>query len=71
MRLRRKGRQGDVGRRRARPTAAVPGFFASNRKLAIEGTPNVLDLAPTIYAALGLAVPKEFEGRALKIAAKR
>ncbi len=42
--------------------AAVPGILLANRRIA-AGAPGVLDLAPTVLAALGLPVPEELEGR--------
>jgi len=45
-------------------TDEVPGVILSNRPIAVE-SPGLIDLAPTVLRALGLAVPAEMEGRSI------
>jgi len=42
----------------------VPGIIVCNRKVAVE-QPDIRDIAPTVLALFGTAVPTEIEGRAL------
>jgi predicted AlkP superfamily phosphohydrolase/phosphomutase len=45
----------------------VRGIFFSNRKVAEGTAPHLQDLAPTILALQGVAVPKEMDGRVLPL----
>lgn len=40
-------------------------LFVRNRTLRTQPKPKLLDLAPTLYAVMGLAIPPDFEGRSL------
>jgi len=53
-------------------TSATAGILLSNRKIAAptDGKdPSILDLAPTILTLLGVAVPPQYDGHALAVAA--
>lgn len=40
-------------------------LFVRNHRLQSQPKPRLIDLAPTLYALVGLSIPKEFEGRSL------
>jgi bisphosphoglycerate-independent phosphoglycerate mutase (AlkP superfamily) len=44
---------------------AVPGILVCGSPFVGSPTPSLLDVAPTILAALGVPVPGELEGRSL------
>jgi len=44
--------------------AFVPGVLFLNRPVAAQA-PHLMDIAPTVLHALGLATPAEMEGKAL------
>lgn len=49
----------------------VPGVFFSNRDFALNETPAITDLAPTILDLLGIPVPPYMDGVARQLAAEK
>jgi len=45
----------------------VPGVFFCNRKIE-ESAPRLMDIGPTVLDMFGVSVPKNMDGRALKVA---
>ena len=46
-------------------TTLVPGVLFCNRKLAFDGTPGLIDIAPTILELFGVSKPAYMDGECL------
>lgn len=46
----------------------VKGIFFSNKKMALEAEPSLLNIAPTICSFYGVATPPDWDGTPLKLA---